>query len=434
MTDSFMPFEEFNEISFMLERHHTLFYKLWTLGKPYFNPRIKTAQVGFNKDGHCITFEINPEFWQTKTLTQKLFIICHEAKHVINNHGIRGKNIKRKEDRFLANIAMDLCVNHDLVNRFGFVRDEVDPTDRFIWLDKIAKELDLPYLPDEQTFEFYYDLLKKQSPDMQNALIDAMGGSGFGTVDEHSGMGDITEDEIEDIMKGVMESDLSDDEKKQISEMDIGDIDPIKGRGFYSVGTVYKVDVAPVKSKKKWETVIKKWAATTIKIQEKERQQWVFKNRRFAMIKSDKFFIPSESMIEYSAAEKTKIKVWFFLDTSGSCIGYKNRFFTAAKSLPPERFDINLLCFDTAVYPTDLKSGKIYGGGGTKLSVMEKYIQKHTVAKGEKYPDAVFVITDADGGTLKPQHPERWYWFLTTYVCVHNVPGRSARFNLKNFE
>ena len=424
-----MSSEEFNKISFALEQYHTLFYKLWSLGKPVFIDNISTAQVGFDSVGKCILFEINPEFWQSLTFTQKLFVICHEAKHVINNHGLRSIDIKDPHDRKLANTAMDICVNHDLVERFGFIRIEIYPDDDYVWVDKVAEALQLPHLADDQCYEYYYNLLKAQPKNIQDAVLSSMG-----TVDDHGQLPQFTEKDIRSIYDQIIEEGLSEEDAKKIASALAGnDADQMKGYGSGSLGTIFNVSTEKVKSKKKWESIIKKWAVTAFKIKEKESSQWILTNRRFALLDKS-LSLPTDMSIDVLHNNKTKLKVWFFLDTSGSCIGYKNRFFKAAKTLPTERFDIKLLCFDTKVYPTTLASGKVYGGGGTSLAVMERYITANTVNKGEKYPDAVFVITDADGTPVKPLRPERWYWFLTTMRAKANVPAQSKIFDLKEFE
>ena len=109
-----------------------------------------------------------------------------------------------------------------------------------------------------------------------------------------------------------------------------------------------------------------------------------------------KMFLPSEMEIDERDFEKTQIDVWFFLDTSGSCWNLKDRFFTAAASLPPERFNIRLFCFDTVVKETTLESKKVYGGGGTCFKILEEEIQKE-IRQGAEYPTGVFVITDGYG-------------------------------------
>src|ERR1700744_3478315 len=89
--------DEYFEYARELEDHHALFYAIWQIGKPWFTEIIPTAAVAFDKEGHdCVQFVFNPHFWERLTLYERLFVICHEALHVILNHGFRALNA---EDR-----------------------------------------------------------------------------------------------------------------------------------------------------------------------------------------------------------------------------------------------------------------------------------------------------------------------------------------------
>jgi hypothetical protein len=121
--------------------------------------------------------------------------------------------------------------------------------------------------------------------------------------------------------------------------------------------------------------------------------------------------MPSESAVEDFIFSKSKIDLLFFLDTSGSCWYLKDRFFNLAESLPKKRFNVNLFCFDTQVYKTDIKSRNLYGGGGTKFDIIESYIIKNY----NKYPDAIFIISDGEGTKVTPKYPKKWNWFILSY-------------------
>ena len=126
--------------------------------------------------------------------------------------------------------------------------------------------------------------------------------------------------------------------------------------------------------------------------------------------------------METDEFEENKIEVWFFQDTSGSCYGFRDRFFSAAKSLPPDKFDIRMFCFDTRVFETTLKSGKLYGFGGTMFQILENKVQEIIKKENLAYPKAVFVITDGYAcDNISPKHPRRWHWFLSTNYtrCIH---------------
>lgn len=118
--------------------------------------------------------------------------------------------------------------------------------------------------------------------------------------------------------------------------------------------------------------------------------------------------------------QEIKTEVWFFLDTSGSNANMADLFFGAAESLPADRYNIRLFCFDTEVYETYLETRAIYGSmGGTKFSILEEKILRE-----EKYPDAVFVFTDGYGEPIELRKPKRWHWFLTPNGVTNSIPRK----------
>lgn len=180
-----------------------------------------------------------------------------------------------------------------------------------------------------------------------------------------------------------------------------------------------------VKTKRKWETVIQNWAKRFVG--HKDFEQWARLNRRFVFMDSE-LMLPTEMEVE--ADEEGRICVWFFQDTSGSCEHFKDRFFRAALSLPKDRFDVKLYCFDTKVYETSLETKKLFGFGGTHFGILENHIQQNCDGK---YPRAVFVVTDGYGTAFKPQHPEVWHWFLSEDYR-YLIPSGSNVYLLSDFE
>lgn len=126
-----------------------------------------------------------------------------------------------------------------------------------------------------------------------------------------------------------------------------------------------------------------------------------------------------ETILEKAVGNKEKIDVWFFLDTSASFAhrtdNWQTQFFEKTASLPKEKFNVRLFCFDTYVQETNLESKWVppeFSWGGTDFDIMEKEIQKEIQQKDIKYPEAVFVITDGYGTTtINPEKPENWHWF-----------------------
>jgi hypothetical protein len=414
--------DEFIALSRELEKHHSIFDRLWVLGKPVFTETIPTAAVYFDRVGECIDFKINPKFWESLSDVEKQFVICHECLHVILYHGFRINELKG-DDLRIANYALDIVVNHALVDKFSFKKEEVDPANKYCWVETV-----FPKDPPEtgKYYEFYYNLIEKMQ---QDGSATGAGGVPIpgNVLDSHDGLSSFNTPEFEDKIKEIISSEelnsLSDFVEAQTSDIE----QQCKQAGCSPGNTFVIANVGKVKSKKKWETVIKKWASKYIK--DNEVEQWARPNRRLTFMPPD-FMIPSDQEVE--EFEKDRIQVWFFQDTSGSCSGFVDRFFKAAKTLPLDRFDVKMHCFDTRVFETTLASGKLYGFGGTSFACIERYIQDYIKKHGLAYPKAVFVITDGYGDNVTPQDAKVWHWFIQGNPYL--VPKESKHYNLRDFE
>lgn len=429
--------EEWMRISVALEPHHAVFYKVWQMGKPVFDESIPTACVQFDQNGNFILFRFNPEFWQKLDFTSKLWVICHEALHIVLNHGIRARDAGINSKA--TNMAMDIVVNHSLSNNFGFNREEILNWQDYCWVDTVFKDKD-PLPPDNEQFEYYYNLFDKIYGD--GGPGDGSEGSGPQTVDDHSGMGEQSGDwskvidklnesmtgEEKSSIKNVVEKHFQKPEEDKESKTESSDKQAGTGTGSWTY-----VTVVPKKKKSKWETVIKKWSKRYLIHMDKDTEQWARLNRRLTMLPRD-MILPSEMEVDDLHQDKSRIDVWFYLDTSGSCWDLKDRFFTAASTLPPERFNVRLFCFDTQVQETTLESKKVYGGGGTCFRIIENQIQGTIQKEGCRYPAAVFLITDGYGTTVTPQFPDRWHWFLSEGGSKHYLPKESHVYELKDYE
>lgn len=425
MSDKKIELEDYLELSRSLISAHALFYKMWELGKPVFTNAIDTAAVSFDKQGEVLLFSFNPDFWDELTPYERQFVISHECLHVILNHGFRIHDLKDKNN---GNIAIDIVVNHMLINNFGFVRDDLPIADSLCWVDTIWKHrIDIP---NNKTFEYYYNLLKEEQHTKAD-LVDEHGCiNGFPSIFNPNGSKDINESnrfgkEAASIPKEYIEKlseELDDQTKESVNGI-------MAGTGSGSISLTVSTQI--VKKKKKWETVIKKWSKQYNKTGIKDIEQWARVNRRFVMMPDD-IILPTEMEMEKN--EEGKTDVWFFQDTSGSCYHYATRFFKAAKSLDPKKFKIRLFCFDTSVYETSLETGKLYGFGGTSFHIIENHIQKLMKNEKIKYPKAVFVITDGFGSPVNPEQPEKWYWFITNGGATHYVPKKSNVYKLENYE
>lgn len=429
-----MKTPEYFEILRELDTRHGVFYHLWDMGSPVFTDEIRTAGVRLNDDGDCLEFLLNKKFWDDLNMDQKIFVLCHECLHVTLNHGHRiFKNAKDYEDLRKMNYATDVVINHTLVNKFRMDRSVIDPQNDYCWVDTVFK--DTPDILENKSSEYYYNRITK------DVLEKIKKGGSPSTVDEHGEFSKSEAESMEDVLKELDER-LGDEEREFLEEIieknesldnKAGNRGGSGGKAAgSSPGNIFKrANTSKVKPKRKWESVIKRWANQFMVERDKDELQWARTNRRMHLISPD-LFLPSEMEVEEIETEKRKIEVWFFQDTSGSCSGYHQRFFDAAKSLPQDMFDVKMHCFDTRVYETSLETGDLYGFGGTTFRCIEDYIQKH-IKKGE-YPKAVFVVTDGYGDMVLPQIPENWYWFITPGGSTSYVHKKSHSFDLNQYE
>jgi predicted metal-dependent peptidase len=358
--------------------------------------------------------------WNKSSLYEKTFIVCHEALHIILRHGFRFKNAKNDS---AANVAMDISINHALVDRFGFIRENITDWEELCWIDTVFKDdKNLQNIPKDESAEYYLNLLERKNKTSFKQLLD-----------EHHFFDQDTKSVFDKLNK-----ELSQEEKKTIQKF-IDKHGPTKEYGNSSGNAIDIAGNIQLKVKKKWETVVKKWSHKFLIESCNNSEQWARKHRRFSVIDSN-MFLPSDMEIEDMHLEEGKLNVLFFLDTSMSCYHLKDRFFNAAESLPKHRFNVRLFCFDTKVTETTIESRKIYGGGGTSFICIENQIQNIINEKEiKKYPDSVWVMTDGYGDRVNPAKPENWNWFIDgsedqyRYVTTNYLPKESNVFNLRDF-
>lgn len=414
-------YEEFYDILEDFQTNYGIFHSLVQMGRPVFTDQIQTAAVGFDPEGNNISFMFNPTFWDKSTEYDRKFVISHECLHVLLSHGLRCINCANKQ---FANIALDIVVNHTLVNNFRFDQTKITNYKNYCWLDTVfsKEEITNNNITDDKNFEYYYNLLIQLSPKLESNLVD-----------DHSQLENISE-EMSKKISNAIQGNCSKDEMESFVEKLGKEIEEINKnlKAGSQAGKISKIiNLKYVVKKRKWETVIKRWTQKRLS-EMVPVESWVHKNRRMSSFGHNSMMIPT--IVDSEFYEKDKIDVLFFQDTSGSCVHLAERFLKAARSIPEDRFNVHAYCFDTSTYKTDLKSGKLYGFGGTSFECIEYRIQ-HEVKSGnlKKYPDAVFVITDGMGDHVIPEKPERWHWFLS-YNYKYCIPKSSKIYMLEDFE
>lgn len=420
---------DWNKILQKLEPYHGIFAGFWAVGRVIIDENVakQRACIIFNHRGNPLTFAFAPSYLAKLTEKEVLFVICHEIQHVILEHGKRGRGL----DKHLANVAMDIVINEENLSEYGFDRKELPFLSKDLcFLDNIQSQLpkDVKMLPG-QNFEYYYNILYKETPKIS-----------FNLCDDHSGMNDdhgLSDDEYNRLLKDAV-SRLTDEEKKDLlerlkkqrEENKDKDKEKDKGKkaGSIPLGIEQYLEISRVQRKDKWEKIIKKKTKKLLVETYDLKEQWITKNRRIAHMESS-YLLPSENWVHDIMPEKKKITLSFYLDTSGSCGGLEERFFRAALSIDPKFFNIELFCFDTEVYPTTLESRKVYGGGGTCFQCIDRHVRLYP-----KKDVHVFVITDGYGTNVVPENPQNWTFFLTEGGSRECIDPKCNIYNLEDFE
>lgn len=461
-----------------LEKHHALFGQFWTVGTILETESIPTAAITFDKEGRGIQFLINPKFWEALTDKEKAFVIGHECLHVYFDHGRR--MINGNMDRNIGNVAGDVVINHYLIDAFGFDREDIRMWKDYCWLEtvfapdavKAQMKAAMAQIPPEdiearravadkliqpgkwrkdvdpkRSMEYYYDLIEEEAEKNggggQGDPQDGQGGAGGfpQTVDDHQGWADVDPEEVKSVMDAMQE--VVDQVTERISNEELEDFEDKIGENSdeqnkaQQAGTmggmlVKKIRLGHVIKKRKWETVVADIVGRFMKMTEEvEIETWTHSARRLSMM-GDDIFLPS--IIEDEMPRRDRVDLWFFQDTSGSCVSYAKRFFKAAASIPEDKFRIRAFCFDTQTYEVDFKKGELQGFGGTYFHIIEDEIQRRVQAEDCPYPQAVFIITDGYGSNVHPEHADRWHWFMTEGHSTSNIPKKSNVYKLKDYE
>ena len=415
--------KNYYEFADTLQDFHEIFYCIWNVGEPKLTDEIPTAAIAFNRDsGVPISFLFNPDFLKELSEQEVAFIICHEMLHILLNHGKRVKNLDKEnpyEDNVI-NVAMDIPINESLVRSFGFSKQLPFITKHgACFVDTIFDSK--ANIPKNETFEFYYNALQNEEN-----LSKQMKSGGMSSIDDHNGLGSMSEDELKDLLNKAVGKEKA---EKIVKKLKKQAQEAAKGRGTEDISHILDIVNKDVKKKEKWESILGNVARTKRTVALTDTIQWAIPDRRFNLI-DPSFMTPGEYELE---DEAQKIDLWLFQDVSGSCIDDAQRFYDAARSIPGSLFNVRFHTFDTRVRRVDLKNGKIKGGGGTRFDIIEDFIINESVNKGKRYPSSVFVITDGAGNSVDPQKPDRWHWFLS-YDYKHCIPKKSKIFTLEDFE
>ena len=427
---------EFKELRKEMQYMHTLFYELFCMGLPHFTRELPTAGISFEPTrGGYAKFLWNPDFWDSLNYEERAFVTCHEVLHVMFSHGVRGLN-KKEFTPEIRNIAMDIVVNHTLIDNFGFDKDSLEVADMLIWKDKVFENPD--EIEDDREFEYYLDKILEQAENNPNGdgipVLDS--------VDNHDGLNSFESDRGKKFLDKIIDDNLTDQEKEdfydKVSSPEERE-EEIKQKGNPQAGTAVGRTCFVVKKEKpkyqvKWASVVKKWKQM-LSMDQAPVEAWHNIPRKYQLISNNGFMLPGNPD-DIGMEEKPMVNVWWFQDISGSCIHMVDKFYNAARTFPLDMFKVRAFSFDTKVREIDITKNEVLGGGGTSFHIIEDYIQEKCVKEKIKYPDAVFVFTDGYGTDVFPQYPKRWHIFLEkdTYTNAYSTVNFPKECGFHNFQ
>jgi predicted metal-dependent peptidase len=118
--------------------------------KVIFSKEIDTAGVRFNNTHYELY--INPDFFESLPINQRMGVLKHEMLHILNGHCIDNLRIKTKNHQ-VANIAYD-CANNQLIKKEDLPEGAIYPE----FIEKLINKKVLK----NQNAEYYFDLIKEE--------------------------------------------------------------------------------------------------------------------------------------------------------------------------------------------------------------------------------------------------------------------------------
>lgn len=329
-----------------------------------FSEAIPTAGIYFDKNVNKFSIIINPSFFCSLPLDNRIAILHHEILHFTHNHLIRiNLTNASNEEKTLYNLAMDMAINQYIKNLpegCVNVKDwKIDTTTPF---------------PLERSAEEYYELIKKTT-----------------TQNRAKGEGTKINDPIYDKVKPLDEHDwqkLSEEEKqqaisqaKQVFERSIEKTEQQYGKHNnvpeYVKEQLKVLDIQMNKFNAK--TILKNAIKRTVASFDRD-YSWNRRNKRYGI------FSPGSKCRDMP-------KVTIYCDTSGSIsVNELNQFMKVVDSFTQAGASkITIALWHDNIYSTTShkKNKKIEGleSGGTNVACVLQDIQKNT-------PNLSIILTD----------------------------------------
>jgi hypothetical protein len=408
--------------------------------EPVFSDSIPTAAVSFNRDGNNFKFEINQDFWESLNFFSQSFLISHEIMHVLLKHGSRGQHYfsnttPSQQNHMLLNVAMDITINEILLRELNFEQDYLNFPQQGCFVNTVFKPEDIitHNIPDNESFDFYYELYEKlynNDDEMPE------------TYDDHSGLPDKSNDEG-DSGKGAEGESSDEGSDEGTCNLEPGSSDSVIDALLESMGIdgdeLDDTDNALVfgsgndpepssdiifinKKEKSLQDYVNLSIKSALYLKKKytKKNTWYGFNRRLHGILSDidpEISIPSS--MEIKKWENDKHRILVYIDSSYSCVEYCHKFIQMIENLPKAKFFCETFTFSDNVQIVEKNKQGNYilsnPWGGTNIKAVCDHSSEKM--KTEKY-DAIFVLTDAIFSKLTLNDmvdAKKWFYFIIPY-------------------
>jgi len=337
----------------------------------------KTETETLGTDGSRIYY--NPDYTNKRSITELIFILCHEILHIINLHPSR----RHSRDPKLFNVACDYCVNDILV------KSELVPPREVLLDDKYSGMIA------EQVYDDLFQNAKKVSANMccldDHSLWNKPGrGPAKPGSDEEKRLGpELTPERVREIAVGAYHA------AKMIGKVP---------------GGVERMFEEIMRPKINWEQVLYRFVERL----EKDDYTYSRYNRRYEPCG---VYLPS-------IREEDGLQLGVGIDVSGSIgAGELTRFVTELIAIARQKIQVKMrfIILDCTIQDEfDLDNSKpisaiveelrrrVKGGGGTDMSP--------AIQEFDKRPELAAVIIFTDGFIPPPVKPKRnmkVLWALT---------------------
>ena len=411
--------------------HNEPFYANLTLNmRREFTTKFPTLAVNVTDE---INLFINPYFFMHLNIAERVDVIKHECLHVINNHFVRFRDLEPQiydnpqgrslqdrlndqKDASTLNQAADYAINEYLKNlpRNGVkLFDEKGETVKYpagvkddkgndlsgkpvegklLFVNDLKKQI--PAAMNEQEFEYYYELIKKEQEKNDKGGKGGKDPTGGGmTLDDHGAWheSDATEDQITEKVKEVV--------NKAVEQTSAKDMGNVPGNIMKAIQDLNHVP-------KDWRQDIQRFVAraTEIFIENTRKKR----NRRYGIVFPGYKITP-------------KLHIGVLMDTSGSVADEEVTQFHA------EMCRLHNMHIDITVIECDMKVNQVYkfdpkkpfvvhGRGGTAFAPAFEEAAKHEL-------DGIIYMTDGEcWGEKIPVPKVPVLWALTPPFQASHLP------------